>query len=101
MGAKTFKRFLNASTSKEMHESQGSLSYKQTPKSSKISKFQNFKQFQTISNNFTKTIKNRLNFVGFCLGILDKNYQNLARNLFVPHKNHHPNLTRNLKPSTI
>ena len=47
-----------------MHESQGSLSYKQTPKSSKISKF------QTISNNFTKTIKNRLNFVGFCLGIL-------------------------------
>ena len=68
--AKTFKRFLNASTSKEMHESQGSLSYKQTPKSSKISKFQNFKQFQTISNNFTKTIKNRLNFVGFCLGIL-------------------------------
>ena len=64
MGAKTFKRFLNASTSKEMHESQGSLSYKQTPKSSKISKF------QTISNNFTKTIKNRLNFVGFCLGIL-------------------------------
>ena len=64
--AKTFKRFLNASTSKEMHESQGSLSYKQTPKSSKISKFQNFK----ISNNFTKIIKNRLNFVGFCLGIL-------------------------------
>ena len=67
-----------------MHESQESLSYKQTPKSSKISKFQtisnnfkqfqtisnNFKQFQTISNNFTKTIKNRLNFVGFCLGIL-------------------------------
>ena len=93
--AKTFKRFLNASTSKEMHESQGSLSYKQTPKSSKISKF------QTISNNFTKIIKNRLNFVGFCLGILDKNYQNLVRNLFVPHKNHHPNLTRNLKPSTI
>ena len=89
--AKTFKRFLNASTSKEMHESQGSLSYKQTPKSSKISEFQ----------NFTKIIKNRLNFVGFCLGILDKNYQNLARNLFVPHKNHHPNLTRNLKPSTI
>ena len=78
-----------------MHESQGSLSYKQTPKSSKIS------EFQTISNNFTKTIKNRLNFVGFCLGILDKNYQNLARNLFVPYKNHHPNLTRNLKPSTI
>ena len=68
MGAKTFKRFLNASTSKEMHKSQGSLSYKQTPKSSKISN--NFKQFQTISNNFTKTIKNRLNFVGFCLGIL-------------------------------
>ena len=68
--AKTFKCFLNASTSKEMHESQGSLSYKQTPKSSKISKFQNFKQFQTISNNFTKTIKNRLNFVGFCLGVL-------------------------------
>ena len=97
MGAKTFKRFLNASTSKEMHESQGSLSYKQTPKSSKISEFQNFR----ISNNFTKTIKNRLNFVGFCLGVLDKNYQNLARNLFVPHKNHHPNLTRNLKPSTI
>ena len=63
-GAKTFKRFLNASTSKEMHESQGSLSYKQTPKSSKIS------EFQTISNNFTKTIKNRLNFVGFCLGVL-------------------------------
>lgn len=59
-GAKTFKRFLNASTSKEMHESQGSLSYKQTPKSSKISKFQ----------NFTKIIKNRLNFVGLCLGIL-------------------------------
>ena len=55
---------MNASTSKEMHESQGSLSYKQTPKSSKIS------EFQTISNNFTKTIKNRLNFVGFCLGIL-------------------------------
>ena len=64
--AKTFKRFLNASTSKEMRESQGSLSYKQTPKSSKISEFQNFR----ISNNFTKTIKNRLNFVGFCLGIL-------------------------------
>lgn len=55
-----------------MHESQGSLSYKQTPKSSKISKFQNFKisEFQTISNNFTKIIKNRLNFVGFCLGVL-------------------------------
>ena len=53
-----------------MHESQGSLSYKQTPKSSKISRFQNFKQFQTISNNFTKTIKNRLNFVGFCPGVL-------------------------------
>jgi len=48
-GVKTFKRFLNASISKEMHESQGSLSYKQTPKSSKISEFQNFKQFQTIS----------------------------------------------------
>ena len=92
-GAKTFKRFLNASTSKEMHESQGSLSYKQTPKSSKISKFQNFKQFQTISNNFTKTIKNRLNFVGFCLGILDKNYQNLARNLFAFRSNRHLNLT--------
>jgi len=71
-GAKTFKRFLNASTSKEMRESQGSSSYKQTPKSSKILKFHknNFKQFQTISNNFTKIIKNRLNFVGFCLGIL-------------------------------
>ena len=58
-GAKTFKRFLNASTSKEMHESQGSLSYKQTPKSSKISKFQtisnNFKQFQTISQKQLKT----------------------------------------------
>ena len=53
--AKTFKRFLNASTSKEMHESQGSLSYKQTPKSSKISKFQNFKQFQTISQKQLKT----------------------------------------------
>ena len=53
-GAKTFKRFLNASTSKEMHESQGSLSYKQTPKSSKILKFQNFKQFQTISQKQLK-----------------------------------------------
>ena len=73
-GAKTFKRFLNASTSKEMHESQGSLSYKQTPKLSKISKF------QTISNNFTKTIKNRLNFVGFCLGILDKISDKTSRN---------------------
>jgi len=52
--SKTFKRFLNASTSKEMHESQGSLSYKQTPKSSKISKFQNFKQFQTISQKQLK-----------------------------------------------
>ena len=72
--AKTFKRFLNASTSKEMHESQGSLSYKQTPKSSKIS------EFQTISNNFTKTIKNRLNFVGFCLGILDKISDKTSRN---------------------
>jgi len=38
-----------------MHESQGSLSYKQTPKSSKISKFQNFKQFQTISQKQLKT----------------------------------------------
>ena len=42
-----------------MRESQGSLSYKQTPKSSKISKFQtisnNFKQFQTISQKQLKT----------------------------------------------
>ena len=53
-GTKTFKRFLNASTSKEIHESQGSLSYKQTPKSSKISEFQNFKQFQTISQKQLK-----------------------------------------------
>ena len=53
-GAKTFKRFLNASISKEMHESQGSLSYKQTPKSSKISKFQTISEFQTISQKQLK-----------------------------------------------
>ena len=46
---------MNASTSKEMHESQGSLSYKQTPKSSKISEFQTISKFQTISQKQLKT----------------------------------------------
>jgi len=42
--AETLKHFFIVSISKEMHKSQGKLSYKQTLKSSKF------------SNNFTKTI---------------------------------------------
>ena len=52
--AETLKHFFIASILKEMHKSQGKLSYKQTPKSSKISEFQNFKQFQTISQKQLK-----------------------------------------------